>query len=267
MDFYSGKQPNLIGPIMKSTVCKIMQKPAVNNTVSDKITTYLSELYKDYIADNKIIILIIVIFVAFLVYRYYNAKTKTKKISNVDSKEFFSSEAQKRKNLLEELQDYQISHLKYDNPPAMNPLDSPDDDKDDIYYPPDPLPINIPGTGFVYTRNIYDQPKPYTSFNHVDYDYNNVYTNPSRSYYSGTYDTYQNARDTNIINPYDWSNNFNTNTGNFVSPMANMNNQVTADYQSILDNTNANLVNALKLGPKFIDLNKPDYEMEPPYAQ
>lgn len=265
MDFYSGKQPNLIGPIMKSTVCKIMKKPTINNTVSDKVTTYLSEFYKDYVIDNKIVICIILMFLLFLVYRYYN--NKTKKIDEIaKSKENFSSEAEERKNLLKEFEDYQIKHLRYSNPPAMNPLDSPDDQKDDVFYPPDPLPINIPGTGFVYSRNIYDQPKSNVPLNNVNYDYNNVYSNPSRSYNNGTYDTYQNAQDTNIINPYSWSNNFNTNTGNFVSPMTNMNNQVTIDYQSILDNTNENLVNSLKLGPKFIDSNAPEYNMEPPYA-
>lgn len=265
MDFYSGKQPNLIGPIMKSTVCKIMKKPAINNTVSDKITTYLSEFYKDYIVDNKIIIMVIIIFISFLIYRYYETKTKNSKVSN-KQKESFSTEVIGGNNLLKELQEYQLSHLKYDNPPAMNPLDSPDDEKDEIHYPPDPLPINIPGTGFVYSRDIYDKPKSFTPFNNTNYDYNNVYTNPSRAYHAGTYDTYKNAQDTNIINPYEWSNNFNTNSGNFVSPMTNMNHQVTLDYQTILDNTNENLINSLKLGPKFINSNSPEYGMDPPYA-
>ena len=268
MDFYSGRQPNLIGPIMKSTVCKIMKNPTVNNTVSDKITNYLSDLYKDYIVDNKIIICIILAFVFFLIYRYCNNKAKNtsdKENETKKPKELFSPE--ETKNLLKEFEEYQIGNIRYDNPPAMNPLDSPDDQKDIVFYPPDPLPINIPGNGFVYSRNIYEPPKSNIPFNNVNYDYNNVYSNPSRSYHNGTYNTYQNAQDTNIVNPYSWSNNFNTNSGNFVQPMTNMNNQVTIDYQSILDNTNENLVNALKLGPKFIDANTPEYNMEPPYAQ
>jgi len=261
MDFYSGKQPNLIGPVMKSTICRVIKKPNINNTVSDKIATYMSDLYKDYIVDNKVIIFIILIFVSFLIYRYYNTKAKVEKEKKAES---FSSE---EGNLLKNIHEYQTKHLKYDNPPSMNPLDSPADNEDIVNYPPDPLPINIPGEGMVFARDIYPPPRHETPFNHVNYNHDNVYENQSRSYNAGTYNTYQNAQDTNIVNPYGWSNNFNTNTGNFVSPMTNMNNQVLIDYQSILDNQQGNLTNALKFGPKFINTNAPEYQMDPPYAR
>ena len=48
-EFYYDKHPNLIGPVMKTTVCKIVKKPQINNTVSDKISGYVSEFYNDYI--------------------------------------------------------------------------------------------------------------------------------------------------------------------------------------------------------------------------
>jgi|688.fasta_scaffold597670_2 hypothetical protein len=259
MDFYSGKQPNLIGPIMKITMSKVMKKPNINNTVSDKVTSYISKFYKDYIVDNKIIISVILIFVIFLAYRYYNKQN----IKTIKKEKFTASE---NKNLFKEIMEYQTKHLKHDNPPSMNPLESPNDDKDEVLYPPDPLPVNIPGSGIVYSRNIYEKPQSNQPFNNTNYNYNNVYENSSRSYHNGTYDTYQNAQDTDIINPFGWSNNFNTNMSNFISPMTNMNNQVSIDYQSILDNMQGNLTDSLKLGPKFIDVNTPDFGMEPPYA-
>lgn len=262
MDFYSGKRPNLIGPIMKSTICQISKSSTVNNTVSDKITSYISTIYSDYIAEHKLIIFILFIFIAFLIYRYHETKNN-KKIEK--KKEPFSNQDY---NLLKDIKEYQTRHLKFDTQPNMNPLFSAESQKDnvEVNYPASPLPINIPGDGFVYTRNLYPNPESYPPINNSDYNYNNVYENPSRSYYNGSYNTYKNAQDTNIINPNGWSNNFNTNTGNFVTGMTETNKQNLMDYQTVIDNMNGNLVESLRLGPKYLDANKPDYDMEPPYA-
>lgn len=259
MDFYTGKQPNLVGPIMKSTVNKIVKIQPSNNTISDKITAMVNDFYTNYIVDNKFIIFILLIVIIYLIYRYYSLKDnkpiKTEKFSGDEDK-----------NLMKEIMDYQTRHLRYDNPPAMNPTQPLEDQEDDIFYPPDPLPIRLPETGIVYTRNIYENPPPYPQFNHTNYDHDNVYKNTSRSYYDGTYNTYKNAKDTNIINPYDWSNNFNTNTGRFVTGMTDTNSQVMKEYQTEIDNKNGNLINALNYGTQFIDKNAPKYDIDPPYA-
>lgn len=254
MDFYSGKQPNLIGPIMKSTVCKVMKRPVINNTVSDKITTYVGGLYNDYIMEHKIAIFILVAFIGFLIYRYYNKKETT------TTKESFSGEDT---NLIKEIREYQTKHLQFDNPPEMNPTQPASQQEDLILYPPDPLPINIPSRGIVYSRDIYgNKQQPFDQLNNAPYIHDNVYTYPSNSYYSGAYNTYQNAQDTDIINPYDWSNNFNTNSGDFVGGMTNSNMQNMINYQTIQDNKENNLINALRFGA-----NAPDYGIDPPYAQ
>lgn len=256
-EFYYDKHPNLIGPIMKTTVCTIVKKPQINNTISDKISSYVSEIYNNYIVDNKIIIFIIVTFVIFLIYRYYNKTPKEEK--KEEKKEEFTNEEY---NLLKEIEEYQTKHLLYDNPPSMNPLISPSDQEDDVFYPPDPLPIRLPPTqDIVYSRNIYENPPPFQQLNNVNYDYNNVYTNPSRAYNTGTYNTYQNAQNTNITNPYNWSNNFNTNTGNFVGPMTTMNMESLNQYQGIQDNTTQNLLDAMKFGPMYANGS-----IDPPYA-
>jgi len=230
MAFCPNKQPNLIGPVMKSTICTIVKNPTINNTVSDKVASYIGDLYKEYVVDNKFMVILIILTIICLVYRYYNKPQSAEKFTQ-----------NKDKNLLKEIEEYQLNKLRYDNPPAMNPLDSIEDNEDLIYYPPDPLPVNIPGKGLQYSRDIYNTPTKPNPLNHVNYNHKNVYENPSRQYHTGTYNTYQNAQDTDILNPYNWSNNFNTNTGNFVGPMTDQNNKVLTDYQSIVDNTNNNL--------------------------
>ena len=79
MEFFSGKQPNLIGPNMKNTYSKIVNKKICSNTVSDKITEFLGDIYNLYIKENKFIIIIILIIIIFLIYRYYSTKNKIKK--------------------------------------------------------------------------------------------------------------------------------------------------------------------------------------------
>lgn len=263
MDFYTGKPPNLVGPIMKSTVNKVTKLVPSNNTISDKITAYVNEFYNNYIAEYKMIVLIVLISVIYLIYRYYSVKEKKPLFADKITEKFTEDE---EKNLMKDIMEYQTRHLKYDNPPSMNPTQPLEDQEDDVFYPPDPLPVRIPDKGIVYTRNIYENPPPYPKMNHTTYDHDNVYKNSSRSYYDGTYNTYQNAKDTNIINPYNWSNNFNSNTGNFVTGMTDTNSQVMKEYQTFIDNKNGNLINALNNGTDFIKSNNPGYDLEPPFA-
>ena len=58
MDFYSNSRPSLIGGTMKKTVNKIMKNESYNGTISDKISHYLDELYKDNIRDNKLVVFV-----------------------------------------------------------------------------------------------------------------------------------------------------------------------------------------------------------------
>ena len=240
MEFYYDKHPNLVGPVMKTTICKIIKKPQINNTISDKISSYFSDLYNDYIVNNKALTILILVFIAFLIYRYYNKSSKPQKTETFDPIE---QDKETKKNLLNEIEDYQTKHLIVDNPPSMNPLFSPDsqNQNDIIHYPPDKLPIRLdpnPGAGLAYRRKNYKHPPPFDKMNSIEYDYGNVYTNPSRSYYSGTFNTYTNAQDTPIQNPYNWSNNFNTNTGNFVQYATDQNMKSVEDLQKYQDNQN-----------------------------
>ncbi len=272
MEFYSNSRPSLIGGKMKKTVNKIMKNESYNGTISDKISHYLDELYKDNIRDNKLVVFICVAVVLFLLYRYYNRKSR-------EEQEGFSCNTgypykDRTTQLMREISD-QTSHLDYQPQPHFNRLQSVNKQQRNpnatVYFPPDPLPVNIPGQGTMFTRGTQSDPtgrwrNPYPNLNNPQYDYNNVYEHPHRAYYHGTLNTYEDAVDTSIPNPLGYPNNFNTSTGDFIAQSADANEKSVLDYQSIVNNMNDNLIDNLRIGPKHMNVDVPDLEMEPPYA-
>lgn len=280
MDFFSGKNPDLIGPTMRTTLNDIMNKPKINNsTISEKIIGAISNFYTDYISENTFVIFIIILIIICLVYRYYDKKNKDKnnKDKNNDKENFIpdkynGKKTEKEVDLIEQIKNY---NFEYDDiprcysPPGgdihMNPLEGIDKQSynPQIVYTPDTLPVNI-GDKKVFARNLYGTPIGDEPLNFPNYDYDNVYKSKSRSYYSGAYDTYRNAQDTTIENPYGWSNKFNTTTGKFVGQMTDKNLQSIIDYQTILDNTEANLIDGAH-GQN--DFSKYLPEFEKPYEE
>lgn len=259
-EFYSKSKPSLVVPRIEKTVYKIVKKSSNNKTISEQISHKMYELYQTYIQEHKFLAAIIFSAIVFLIYRYY--KTKEDKEGN-DKEEGFNSDEY---NVYKDIKDYQTSHLRYDTQPHFDRLQSVKDQAEPVNYPPDPLPVNIPGSGIIYRRNIYDDPKPYPYLNTPKYDYNNVYNNKSLSYYNGTYNPYYKAQDTTIPNPLGHLNNFNTSTGDFVTQMTNANTQNILDYQTILDNTQGNLIDNLKVGPQYLNVDELEPQIAPPYA-
>jgi hypothetical protein len=243
MDFYSKQPPNLIGPVMKETLNDIIKsKPEIHNTVSDKLAKYVTEIYTNYISPNMIFIIIAIIFGVFLYYRWQNRSN-----SPSESKEDFQTI--ENNNLLNEIEEYQLSLLKHDNPPSMNPIVSVNkqNQNDIINYPPDRMtPFNAGEGRYVQFPNQFQQGQQQFPVNDSNYDFNNVYSDPTRSYYNGTYNTYQNAHDTDIQNPYGWSNNFNTNSGNFVNFMTSSNNANVTDLNLIEHDMQGTLIESLR---------------------
>jgi hypothetical protein len=264
MDFYANSKPSLIGANMKKTVNKIMKNESYTGTISDKLSHYIDELYKDNIKNNKFVVFVLVAVIFFLLYRYYNRASKVQR-----TEEFYTDNTYRTMN---EITD-QTNHLNYQPQPHFNRLQSVNKQLHNttVSYPPDPLPINIPSEGIIYTRGTASDPTgnwrhPYPNLNNPDYDYNNVYKYPQRAYYNGTYNTYADAVDTSIPNPLGYPNNFNTSTGDFIVQSTNANEKSILDYQTIINNMNNNLIDNLQIGPKYLDVNVPDLEMEPPYA-
>lgn len=248
-------QPNLLGDKMQSTIYKITKIKSNNSTISDQISNSMSNFYETYIQENKVIALIIIAIIAFFVYRYYDKQQK--------EEENFSSQDY---NMLKDVIPMQTAHLRYDTQPTLNPLYSVDSQKEKVYYPPDPLPVNIPNLGMMYTRNLYGEPNSFTPMINTDnHDYNNVYKNNSRSYYTGTYNPYEGAQDSNIPNALGYPVDFNSTTGDFVGGMVDSNRKNIVDYQTILEGMNQNIANNLGVGPKYLGCNTKS-KMEPPYA-
>jgi hypothetical protein len=253
MDFFSGKNPDLIGPTMKTTLNDMINKPKIiNSTISERVTNNLTNFYNDYIYEYKFVIILIILIIICLVYRYYYKNDDEKQ--KTTRKEGFRTQKKQDSNMLEEIKNYEYDLMNNENLPIagdnpydghlyMNPLESinKQSNKTQVVYPPDKMPVNLP-EGKLFTRNLYDNPVADEPLNFPDYDYDNVYKN-DRGYYSGCYDTYKDAKDTTIENPLGWSNNFNTTMGNFVGPMTNSNLQSVKTFQTIVDNTEANLIN------------------------
>ncbi len=245
MDIFSDKESNLIAPKIQKTVSNMMQAKPEAVTVSDKITNLVVSFYKNFIQSNKLLTFTIIAIIIFLLYRWYNRSGPREAFTNDEY------------TILKNVLTTQSADLRYDAQPSFNPLYSiKDQQQDKVYYPPEPLPINLPDQGFVYTRDLYDEPDQTTLLNSPEnYDYN-AHKN-SASYYVGTYNTYQDAKDTNIINPLGFSNNFNTTTGNFVTGMTEKNRDVLNNYRDIVNN---------KVGPEYLNEAEPDYDIKPPYA-
>lgn len=261
MDFFSKTKPNLIDPKMKKTVYKIIKKNPLNYTISEKISEMMNKFYKSYIKQNLFFILVILAIVIFLVYRYYKKKENDKNNEN------FQYEFDEDAYLMNDINN-QTNHLRYDTQPSFDRLHSVKYQEEPVYYPPDPLPINLSGKGIQYKRDIYNEKvNPFPYLNTPNYDYNNVYTNTSRLYHNGTYNTYNDAKDTELVNPLGYSNKFNTTTGDFIKGMTDKNEKVITDYREIIDNMEGNLIDSLKIGPKYLDVNNTELDIEPPYSE
>ena len=257
MDFDSSTNTDLIGPKIRKTVHHVLKKDTHNGgIISEKITLFVSQFYYDYISPNKLATFILILIIAFLIHRYYSKKKKFESF-NYDADNSLSQEIASQTN-----------HLKFDTQPSFNKLLSLKGQEQPVYYPPDPLPINLPDKGIVYKRDIYNNPYNTSNnfLNSPNYDHNNVYKYPNRDYHTGTYDTYKNSSDTDIPNPYGYPNDFNTSTADFIKQMVNSNKNNLSVYQSLIDNMNSGLKDQMKYGPQYLNPDLPEYTMEPPFS-
>ena len=260
---------NLIAGKIKQSVNDAMSKTVSSLTVSDRVSDIGSNFYDRYIKDWTLIAIVVTAILFMLVCRYYDKSDRgdfdrdtTNKVNN----EPFTSEEQR---IMKELIADQTKNLKYDDPPHFNKLQSVNQQQQYINYPPQVLPLNLPGVGQTYNHSYnpsnsnYTYPPQYQNLNTPTYDYNNVYSYPDRSYYNGTLDTYQGAEDTNITNPLGFSNDFNSTTGSFISGMTGANRENVIEYQQILENMKNNLTQ--NVGPNHLNAYD-EPTMIPPYA-
>ncbi len=244
MEFFSSGKPRLIGPVMKSTVMKIMKSPVTtNNTVSDKVMKYASSFYTNYLYENMFIIIIFLLVTIFLICRYRWKKEKDKEMNNKRRDEPFIVSSD---DMVNYSTNYVPSPIKseetdLDHQITMNPLSPITRSRQEhvINYLPNQITVNVPNgqKQIEQERNLYEDLTRYYDIKKrsEEYDHNDVNSHPSRTRYHGTNNTYSD------VDPFDWSNRFNIPTGDFVSEMTQKNSQNLVDYQEIIKNMNANL--------------------------
>lgn len=261
MDYYSKSIPNLIVPKMRKNIYKLVTGGSTNIPINEKISNFFYNTYESYLKDHKLLFFFILIIILFLFYRYITY-----------SKEKFDGNL----NLLSDLSYEQTKRLYYNDQPHFNPLYSVKQQREAVNYPPEPYPLYIPNRGMTnFTFGQIPVNAPVAKLDQLNtpiYNYDNILPclgdscprscgDNGLSYYNGSYDTYKNAKDTNILNPLDFSNNFNTNTGNFITPMTRRNNEIINEFQNNVDIKNNNLLNAMTEYDK-----DPDYHIDLPYS-
>ena len=256
MEFYSNTKPQLTNFKLQKDFSKVINKPNAHCTVNDNITNLIINIYKGYIQPNFLLLLMIFI-ICFILYQRY---VETKKLKKEQLNE--KTEVEDILDKLDE-ENTQILYPGIGHVPTLNPLHSNESQQENNF------PINIPinGNKLTYPNTYNTHNTQQTIRNLPNYNYNNVYENPSRNYYSGTTNTYQNALDTSIQNAHGYVPNYNTSTNNFGDfSTNNNNNNAIAHYNKMLNSTNNDLIDNLQYGPLNLDVDSSETTMEPPYA-
>jgi hypothetical protein len=234
MEFFYDSKPNLIGPKIKMHMHNILKiKPVPNKHIGTVAVGGMKYLYNSFIKGRVVLILTTIIITILLIYRYVTYK----KQKNIEHK---SNIMEKYEACLNEAYIDQIKHIMYSDQPSIDPTKSVNNqDKEITNYPPTNIPINL-SDGIVNKQNIYPEPTNFELLNTPNYNYEAVHYNP-RSYYNGTYNTYENSVDSNIQNSIGLPVNFNTTTEKFVKYATDSNNDNLNLYQSIIDNKEYNM--------------------------
>lgn len=255
MAFFSDNfETNLVASEIRDKVIKIDNQIEISGyTISERIANLLNMIYSDYIQRNKLLAFLIVAIFVFLVYRY---------CKKLDNEGYTNS-----KKLIDEIKN-QTKCLKHNTQPSFNPLFSVSKQAKPVNYIPEPIYINTGNADgkMVDGRKLYPYAKPYEPLNEPDDDYNDVHKYKRRDYYTGTDNSYLQAQDTLIPHPYDWPENINTSTGNFVGFMTNANNNSLVNYQNIVNNNEQNSLMNVRDGPQYLNIGNPELDMDPPYA-
>jgi hypothetical protein len=222
--FYSKTKPDLIGYKTKISIDKIIENAKPKITISDKISQFVSNITTTYTAPNLFYITIFMLVLSFLIFRYSRKKENYANLSDIQN---------------------QTNRLRYQEQPTIDILKPVNKQYNEIVnYPPEDLPINI-NDDIIYTKDLYERNYQHDDIGTPNYDFDVVYKSPTRSSYAGQYDSYQNAEDTDTINPLGFSNEFNTTSGNFISGMTDLNRHNIQNYGELLSDNNNYLYDSL----------------------
>lgn len=254
MEFYSNTKPQLISLKLRRDLNRPTGNQINSHIINDNITTFIMYIYKEYVEPN-FILLVIISFISFILYHRYLETQKQK------NEQF--NEIEEVEDILDKLDEEskQVSNPGIQNLPTFNPLYSTQSQQQ--YHTN--LDVNSDRQN-QYNTHLQEQPNPIGNLYDFNYNYNNVYENPTRNYYSGNVNTYQNAQDSSIPNPHGYVTNYNTSTNDFGSYSTKQNNNTVEDYNDIITKMNNDFMTNLQSGPMNLNTNIPEPTMEPPYA-
>lgn len=265
MDYYTNTRPNLISTRVRKRI-KILanKKPAIKGgDVNSGISDFLQNIYNTYIKPNTALIVFIISFSLFALYRVKQRQLE-REIQGIENEKILEQFVDDEPGDLSHIIDNQINHVKYKDQPTLNPLFPVNSQyTEKVNYPPEHLPINL-GQEIVMAKDMYPTQRfPNMIDPNVNYDI--PYTHSTRNYYTGMNNPYKNAQDTTIENPLGYSNNFNTSTGAFVGQNVNLNQEALQTYNSYIQDTQKDLTNTLDYGPAYLQ-ETPSNKMVPPYS-
>ena len=254
MDYYSRTRPNLISSKIRGDIDKLVTRdPIETNNINDNITKYIMKFYSDYIKPNAMLLFIITVISGVLYYRYREKKNKEREELIDDLEYLIRSHEEKEKEGRGRKEEF-------------NPLYPIKQQNTTIQYLPNGVPVNNGGETINFYNQQYNSANTNTGMPNFNYNYNNVYQRPSRSYYSGTQNPYQRTDGymENGQNIPGYPTTFNADMDRYIKYMTGKNNEAV-DYQKMMELMDKELQN-LKVGPEYLDTDTPDLSMEPPYA-
>jgi hypothetical protein len=165
MAYYSGTTPMLVDASIIRRVSEIKYiEPIKGPTTWDHIKGWLGNIYRDYIAENKIVVLFVICLILFLYYRY--------KIKQAGETENFAlmNVAPKKTVNINYMNSGHLDYYDHDNYNSYKP-DTPYNQQ--VYYPPNPDIAVYPDDRF--SNNYF---LPYTDDIHPEHEKETIEYDP-----------------------------------------------------------------------------------------
>lgn len=158
-----------------------------------------------------------------------------------------------------------LDELQYNPQVTMNPTQPLERQNQPSVQFSQNIPLNL-GNGLVGMNEQNFPSFPNQTLNTVQQNPNPLHSNMGLDYQTGLRNNYTNAQDTDIVNPFGWANDINSNTKDFTQFNVDQNQDILQRYTNYEDSMKEEIAKQLKLGPNFLD-NMAEPDLLPPYAE
>lgn len=299
MEFFSDSKPNLVASSTRESINKYFlkdNKPIDTVDGVDEFKAGARKFYDIHIRPRRFFIYMLII-LGVALYIRYSVEEEEEEFDDID--EFLESDIKKEKikekkenikplhsvksdhkdsqndRYRDELSDRYSGHQPYPevaypgctncstHQPSFNPhysINSPQN-PNYVKYPPSNLSLHDQGQ-VVFTDQFIHPVAPQEPIRTAPSMGLNMANVPDLSYHQTPVSFH--PQPSSIINPYNYSNDFNTHTANFANQMSEQNNVDIASYYNMINNNSDDLEN-MALGPAYLDEYTPE-KIIPPYA-